>query len=91
MPNGPIKTVGDSTVSVALHTDVVVDITVTVLRRNRIRLRQGVDKALRATLSLRAASGGFFFSGRSTVVPPLHRKIRLIHSLVHSDAARRPA
>ena len=31
MPNGPIKTVGDSTVSVALHTDVVVDINVTVL------------------------------------------------------------
>ena len=31
MPNGPIKTVGDSTVSVQLHTDVVVDITVTVL------------------------------------------------------------
>jgi len=31
MPNGPIKVVGDSTVSVALHTDVVVDITVTVL------------------------------------------------------------
>ena len=30
MPNGPIKTVGDSQVSVALHTDVVVDITVTV-------------------------------------------------------------
>ena len=30
MPNGPIKTVGDSTVSVALHTDVKVDITVTV-------------------------------------------------------------
>jgi len=30
MPNGPIKTVGDSTVSVALHTDVVADITVTV-------------------------------------------------------------
>ncbi len=30
MPNGPIKVVGDSTVSVALHTDVVVDITVTV-------------------------------------------------------------
>jgi large subunit ribosomal protein L9 len=30
MPNGPIKIVGDSTVSVALHTDVVVDITVTV-------------------------------------------------------------
>ena len=30
MPNGPIKAVGDSTVSVALHTDVVVDITVTV-------------------------------------------------------------
>ena len=30
MPNGPIKTVGDSTVSVALHTDVVVDITVSV-------------------------------------------------------------
>jgi large subunit ribosomal protein L9 len=31
MPNGPIKTVGESTVSVALHTDVVVDINVTVL------------------------------------------------------------
>jgi large subunit ribosomal protein L9 len=31
MPNGPIKTVGDSSVSVALHTDVVVEITVTVL------------------------------------------------------------
>lgn len=30
MPNGPIKTVGDSQVSVALHTDVVVDINVTV-------------------------------------------------------------
>jgi len=30
MPNGPIKMVGDSTVSVALHTDVVVDINVTV-------------------------------------------------------------
>ena len=30
MPNGQIKVVGDSTVSVALHTDVVVEITVTV-------------------------------------------------------------
>ena len=30
MPNGQIKVVGDSTVSVALHTDVLVDITVTV-------------------------------------------------------------
>jgi len=30
MPNGPIKTVGDSSVSVALHTDVVVEINVTV-------------------------------------------------------------
>jgi large subunit ribosomal protein L9 len=30
MPNGPIKLVGDTTVSVALHTDVVVDITVSV-------------------------------------------------------------
>lgn len=30
MPGGPIKVVGDSTVSVALHTDVVVEITVTV-------------------------------------------------------------
>ena len=30
MPNGPIKVVGDSTVSVALHTDVLVEITVTV-------------------------------------------------------------
>ena len=31
MPNGPIKTVGDSTVSVQLHTDVVVEINVSVL------------------------------------------------------------
>ena len=30
MPNGPIKIVGDSNVSVALHTDVVVDVNVTV-------------------------------------------------------------
>jgi len=30
MPNGPIKLVGDSTVSVALHSDVVVEITVSV-------------------------------------------------------------
>ena len=30
LPNGPIKIVGDSTVSVSLHTDVVVEITVTV-------------------------------------------------------------
>ena len=30
MPSGPIKTVGDSTVAVALHTDVVVDVNVTV-------------------------------------------------------------
>ena len=30
MPLGPIKTVSDSTVAVALHTDVVVDITVSV-------------------------------------------------------------
>ena len=30
MPNGPIKVVGDSTVNVALHTDVVIDITVAV-------------------------------------------------------------
>ncbi len=30
MPNGPIKIVGDSSVSVALHSDVVVEITVSV-------------------------------------------------------------
>jgi large subunit ribosomal protein L9 len=30
MPTGPIKVVGESTVSVALHTDVVVEITVSV-------------------------------------------------------------
>ena len=30
LPNGPIKVVGDNTVSVALHTDVVVEIGVTV-------------------------------------------------------------
>ncbi len=30
LPNGPIKITGDSTVSVSLHTDVVVEITVTV-------------------------------------------------------------
>jgi large subunit ribosomal protein L9 len=31
MPMGPLKTVGDHPVSVALHTDVVVDVTVAVL------------------------------------------------------------
>lgn len=31
MPQGPLKTVGDHTVSVALHTDVVVEVTVAVL------------------------------------------------------------
>jgi len=31
MPQGPLKTVGDHAVSVALHTDVVVDVTVAVL------------------------------------------------------------
>jgi large subunit ribosomal protein L9 len=30
LPNGPLKTIGEFTVSVAPHTDVVVDITVTV-------------------------------------------------------------
>jgi len=30
LPNGPIKTVGDNTVSVSLHTDVAVEVTVTV-------------------------------------------------------------
>jgi large subunit ribosomal protein L9 len=30
MPNGPIKTVGESAVSVALHTDVVVEVNVSV-------------------------------------------------------------
>jgi large subunit ribosomal protein L9 len=31
MPNGPLKNVGDYTVSVNLHTDVTVDVNVTVL------------------------------------------------------------
>lgn len=31
MPNGPIKTVGDNTLEVALHHDVIVNITVSVL------------------------------------------------------------
>ena len=31
MPNGPLKNVGDYTVSVNLHTDVTVDVAVTVL------------------------------------------------------------
>ena len=30
LPNGPIKTIGDTTVSVALHTDVVVEVNVSV-------------------------------------------------------------
>lgn len=30
LPNGPIKTIGDNTVSVSLHTDVAVELTVTV-------------------------------------------------------------
>ncbi|WP_426197748.1 50S ribosomal protein L9 [Massilia sp. DWR3-1-1] len=31
LPNGPLKTTGDHAVAVALHTDVIVDITVTVV------------------------------------------------------------
>ncbi|HIV72540.1 MAG TPA: 50S ribosomal protein L9 [Candidatus Aquabacterium excrementipullorum] len=31
LPNGPLKTTGEHAVSVALHTDVVVDVTVTVI------------------------------------------------------------
>ena len=31
MPNGPLKTVGEHTVTVAPHTDVVVDIKVSVV------------------------------------------------------------
>jgi large subunit ribosomal protein L9 len=31
LPNGPLKTVGDFPVQVALHTDVVVDVNVSVL------------------------------------------------------------
>ncbi|AKM32089.1 50S ribosomal protein L9 [Pandoraea faecigallinarum] len=31
LPNGPLKTVGDFPVQVALHTDVVIDVTVSVL------------------------------------------------------------
>lgn len=31
MPNGPLKTVGEHTVTVALHTDVVVDVSVAVV------------------------------------------------------------
>ena len=31
LPNGPLKMVGDHPISVALHTDVVVDVTVSVL------------------------------------------------------------
>lgn len=34
MPEGPIKTIGDTQVQVALHTDVVVTITVSVLGEN---------------------------------------------------------
>ncbi|GAB3354896.1 MULTISPECIES: 50S ribosomal protein L9 [Giesbergeria] len=30
LPNGPIKTIGDNTVNVALHTDVVAEVTVSV-------------------------------------------------------------
>jgi len=31
MPNGPLKTTGDHSVSVALHTDVVIDVTIAVI------------------------------------------------------------
>jgi large subunit ribosomal protein L9 len=30
MPNGPIKVVGDSTISVVLHSDVVVELSISV-------------------------------------------------------------
>ena len=34
MPNGPLKTVGEHPVSVAAHTDVVVEVTVLVVAQN---------------------------------------------------------
>ena len=34
LPNGPLKVVGEHPVSVALHTDVLVDITVSVVAEN---------------------------------------------------------
>ncbi len=34
MPNGPLKAVGDHTVAVALHTDVVIDVTIAVFPEN---------------------------------------------------------
>ena len=81
MPNGPIKTVGDSTVSVALHTDVVVDINVTVLRRNGLsrraasRTRPCPESRLRAAFSLGAH--------RVVHARCIHRQLHaLIHSLV---------
>ena len=30
LPSGPIKTIGDNTISVSLHTDVLVEVTVSV-------------------------------------------------------------
>ena len=52
MPKGPIKTVGDSSVSVALHTDVLVDINVSVYGEttpNPASLKFVVNKALTKT------------------------------------------
>ena len=87
MPNGPIKTVGDSTVSVALHTDVVVDITVTVLRRNRLS-RRGSPRLHRKPPLGRL----FLWSTASHSCPAqLHRKSTGLSTALSRDAARRAA
>ena len=43
LPEGPLKMVGDHSVQVSLHTDVVVDVTVSVLGEHACKASRGID------------------------------------------------
>ena len=80
MPNGPLKTVGEHTVTVAPHTDVVVDIKVVVLGETSLSRRARARKA--------AFAGALLFfraEARAAPEPVFHRHFhRVVHRLVHS-------
>ena len=85
MPNGPLKTVGEHTVTVAPHTDVVVEVKVVVLGETTLsKLRplstRTAPSPLRSPSSERkgrAPSEPIFLSAH------FHRSCRAVHSLVH--------
>ena len=84
MPNGPLKTVGDHPVTVALHTDVAIDITVTVYG----------ESAYSASLPRKSRSmSGFFYARpvRARLCTPTRAIYTefpmLIHKLIHRKLA----